>query len=191
MERVYTTGEKKHLLDKISKLSKTEHEEIFKIIKEFVNDTIPITQNKNGIFINFSSLSNDVIDKINHFVEFCNRNKLELDQYDKMMNECKINNSVHMMVATPSTISQPLNLMLNKSTKGIVENWQEIIQEKKEQDKITNFIGILEDNIDRMSKKKTHSKYANAKKRFARKIIQDKKIEIELNNILEIESYLV
>jgi hypothetical protein len=47
------------------------------------------TRNKNGVFVNMSTLPNDVVHTIHQFVSFCHDNKIVLDEYDKRLNECK------------------------------------------------------------------------------------------------------
>ena len=67
--------EKKKLVNMIGELSKLEHIEIFKIIK---NDTKYFTENVNGIFININILQSETIDKINTFVKYSIKKKEEL-----------------------------------------------------------------------------------------------------------------
>ena len=49
----------------VEKMSKKEHIEILRIIKEYQSD-IAISENSNGCFINMSSIDDYVIDKIQH-----------------------------------------------------------------------------------------------------------------------------
>lgn len=50
------------------------------------------THNKNGTFVNFSTIDDAVVQEVSKFTDFCLSNKLELDDYEKRMSECKINN---------------------------------------------------------------------------------------------------
>ena len=81
----YNNKFRKMLFEKINTMTKTEHEEIFKIIKE-KNKDIPYSKNKNGIFFNLSSIDDNTIHDINNFVNYCISNKQELDDYDKKIN---------------------------------------------------------------------------------------------------------
>lgn len=75
----FNISDLKLLRDNISLLQETEHLEIFKIIKQ---DTDKYSENKNGIFINLSKLSNKTLQHLNNFVYFCfdNKKKLELEK---------------------------------------------------------------------------------------------------------------
>ena len=75
-------------MHKIQELSATAHEEIFKIMSEAA---VEHTQNNNGIFINLSTVPDEVVRKVQTFVAFCIDNKSSLDDYDKWLNECKFN----------------------------------------------------------------------------------------------------
>lgn len=74
----YDNKEIINLKNKISSLSKNEFIEIFKIIKENNNK---YTENKNGIFINMSKLTQNTIVKLENFVNYTlqNRDNLESD----------------------------------------------------------------------------------------------------------------
>ena len=76
---------RKKLVTDISKLSKNEHIEIFKIIKEYTNK---FTINDNGVFINLTLLDDITIKKLTDFVIFCkdNGNRLTNDE-EKIKNE--------------------------------------------------------------------------------------------------------
>ena len=87
---MYSNKYKKLLFEKINSLSSTEHEEVFKIIK---SNNINYSKNKNGVFFNISNIHDDIVKHIDEFVLFCVSNKKELDEYDKKLNECKLNNN--------------------------------------------------------------------------------------------------
>jgi hypothetical protein len=61
----------------VEKMSKKEHIEILRIIKEYQSD-IAISENSNGCFINMSSIDNYVIDKIQHYIKYCQKKEEEL-----------------------------------------------------------------------------------------------------------------
>lgn len=74
------------LIRRTQELGPTEHGEIFKILTAHGVDH---TQNNNGIFVNLSRVSDDVMDEVQRFVDYCVENKQDLDEYDKRLNECK------------------------------------------------------------------------------------------------------
>jgi len=201
-QRTYTIKEKKYLLEKVARLTYTEHEEIFKIIKMA---GISYTQNKNGLFINLSQTDVETLEKIDNFVEFCLMNKKELDEYDKRIIECKMTNSFDMLAsslnpsggtehggagpsASPNVRKQLTSLIGVSASNPIKEDWHKVIQQSKEDKKIAMFVNHLEESIDRVQKKKGNMKFANAKKKYARKVGATDKVD--LMNVLEEEPYL-
>lgn len=181
--------QKKHLLEKINRLSVTEHDEIFKMMRA---NNIPFTQNKNGVFFNLTMVSSDVLERTEQFVDYCIKNKKELDEYDKKLNECKLSNKydkIWMVSAADAPgEARPLGAVLTETKQ---EDWQAVMQEIRSSEKLTSFVELLENNIDRIAKKKTNTKFANAKKRYARRLNTEKKFEAELPNNLEAEEYVV
>ena len=71
----YNNRVRKQILSKILILTETEHQEIFKILR---NVNIPFTQNCNGVFFNFSLVPNNIVQSIDEFVNFCLENKKDL-----------------------------------------------------------------------------------------------------------------
>lgn len=178
---------KKHLLEKINHLTVTEHDEIFKVMKTY---NVPFTQNKNGVFFNISLVSDDVVSKIEDFVEFCLKNKKELDEYDKKINECKISNKYDGIVSKTDLngTHTSLDIALQETKQ---EDWQAVAADIKSSEKLTALVELLESNIEKIHKKKANTKFITAKKRYARKFLSDKKIESDLMSNLFEESYLV
>lgn len=80
----YSTNEKKIIINKIKMLSKIEHVEIFKMLK---NNNIKYTENSNGIFINFININNKVIVLLDNFINFCLENKDTLVENEKIIKE--------------------------------------------------------------------------------------------------------
>jgi hypothetical protein len=201
----WTTRDKKHLIEKIGLLSQTEHDEIFKIIQMGHQDLgcdTTYTQNNNGIFINITNANNDVMRKVDDFVDFCLKNKDELDEYDKRINECKLrndytgimgnimNNNVECDVKSSSlaeVISQEKATLINEKK----EDFEKLVLESKKNEKLSAFVNMLEDNIEHVHKKKGNMKYINAKKKFGRKLASEKKNDMEHSNILEVEPYVI
>lgn len=182
---------KKLVIDKISKLGSTEHEEIFKILDR---NNIPYTKNSNGVFFNLNTVSEEVINEINTFVSYCQQNQEELDAYDKKINECKINNNLNdvMQIQTAHSMNAGLNNDLGEIIGEKVtdvrpkETLKELINVNT---KAKTLVNMLEHNLDKVQKKNHNTKYMNAKKRYSRKMNPEKKSAGEIMNILTKEQY--
>ena len=83
----YNIHDKKNLVSQIEQLSSLEQIEIFKLIKD---ETKYYTENLNGIFINVNILSDNLLEKIENFVEYCNKQRIELDKKEHFINQQKI-----------------------------------------------------------------------------------------------------
>lgn len=196
----YTNRERKALIDRISQLGPTEHEEILKIIKLHCQ-SVSYSQNRNGVFINFRTVPSSIVEKIENFVEFCYENKQHLDEYDKRINECKLNNKFLNLNSQEQTNDltntndpQPLNVVMKSLTQSHVVDslWQETLRETKERQKLECIMDVLENNYAKIHKKRACStKYANAKKKYARKVTSDKRCETDLASILQPEPYVI
>lgn len=186
----YTNKYKKQLYEKISNLSSTEHEEIFNIILR--HDSINYTSNKNGVFFNLSILPLNIIEEIDNFVTFCFSNKKDLDDYDKRLNECKVNaNIVNInlgnIVDVPQNGNNTVSVLPINNDK-IVCNIDNIVDAKNAQ-KIVTFVEKL--SADKVTKKKMNVKFHNAKKKYAKKILVDTKFEHDILGDLYPEEYLL
>jgi hypothetical protein len=176
---LYGVKEKKVLRDKISFLSSTEHYEIFKMISG--NDNY--TKNTNGIFFDLTNLSDETISEISKFVTFCIENKVVLDEYDRKYNECKNQNS-YEKVSPPSAQHNLVNI----DNKNSIEN---LIKASKGDKRMEQYNYLINAHTEKLFKKNTSSKFTNARKKYAKKIIQDKKIESEQQSNLNKEQYII
>lgn len=184
---------RKSLIDRISLLSDTEHNEIFKLLREH---NIPFTQNRNGVFLNFKNVPDDIVEVIDQFVTFCYANKKDLDEYDKRLIECKLNNNVMLIQNNnlPSTVSTHLDEVLQElSDIKHDQKWIESIKESKDLQKLETMIDLLEGSLQKVHKKKNcNMRYANAKKKFARRVIaQDKKSDGDVFSVLTLDEYRI
>jgi hypothetical protein len=70
------------LKDKIESLPKIYHIEIGKILNSY---NIHLNENQNGIFVNLSKLSCDVIDKLNEYIKYIELQEkiLNVDEVEK------------------------------------------------------------------------------------------------------------
>ena len=77
---------KKKLIEISKNLTKIEYLEIFNIIQE---DKCTYSENKNGIFINLSNVSEITIDKIFNFINFIKHKKEDLLKYEEYVTIAK------------------------------------------------------------------------------------------------------
>ena len=63
----------KQLVNIVKKLSKTETEELFKMIHKNIKN---YTRNNNGVFINLAWVDNDILEKIEQYVHFCSSSRI-------------------------------------------------------------------------------------------------------------------
>ena len=75
--------ERKAFLEQLSILSRSELEEIFRIIRR-ANDIY--SENTNGIFFDVSALKKETFIKLNQFMNYCIQNRSEQDQRTHEMN---------------------------------------------------------------------------------------------------------
>jgi hypothetical protein len=73
-------------MHRIQELGETEHKEIFNILSA---GGIDHTRNSNGVFLNLTTVPDELVRTVHQFVTFCHSNKASLDEYDKLLNECK------------------------------------------------------------------------------------------------------
>ena len=74
----------KYIRDSIEKLDKNNHVDILRI---FMKKDIYINENKNGVFINLTDLSNDIIDEIETYINYINEQKIDFDHIEKQKDE--------------------------------------------------------------------------------------------------------
>jgi hypothetical protein len=70
-----------HILSAVSSLSTTEMDELFKILH---STKCEYSRNNNGIFINLRWVDEDVLKQIEQFMAFCNKNRVELEKYERL-----------------------------------------------------------------------------------------------------------
>lgn len=190
----YTSKQKRQIYEKINTLSSTEHEEIYNIIRRFNN--ISYSSNKNGVFFNISNLSDDVVQTIERFVDFCISNKKDLDEYDKKLNDCKASNNIINVNLGNITEIKPISI--NNTTAKynampinndiLMMSVNDYVNEPKQTTRFLNFMEKL--NADKTSKKKMNLKFHNAKKKYSKRIVQESKFEMDILGDLEVDNYL-
>jgi Bromodomain extra-terminal - transcription regulation len=173
MTSTYTSKEKRRLVDRINHLGTTEHNEILNIIKR---KNIGYTQNNNGTFVHIAKLDEDTLHEIDKFVSFCHDNKKMLDEYDQRIQECKLSHKYAGICEVKAPKPPP--------SVPIDENWFELLRECKEYTKIKSFMDRIVE-IDR-KKASTGANYTMAKKRYGRRAISEK--QLDLNDVLQPET---
>ena len=177
-----TSKDKKEICDKIISLSKTEHNEVFKILNEL---SYNFTQNSNGIFFNFSLVKDEDVAKIKSFVDFCYENKKKLDEYDIKYNECKVQNNYEKNSCQQDEEKQSVTLdkVFKKKNELLVSEAVAMFP------RVQNLMNVLESRNDSLFTKIYNSKFVNAKKKYSKKFYSDKKTDYDIHNDLEEEPY--
>ena len=85
-------NKKKNLIEISKNLSNLEYLEIFNIIKE---NNCSYSENKNGVFINLSSVSEEIIDSIFDFINFIKHKKEDLKKYEEIVDDLTIKNNTN------------------------------------------------------------------------------------------------
>ncbi len=78
----------KDLKDKIELLSKSYQIEIGRLLKK---NNIIINENKNGVFINLSSVEQNIITELKNFLDYANNQELQLKNIEIKQEELKDN----------------------------------------------------------------------------------------------------
>lgn len=72
------------LKNQIEHFDKVKQLHIFRIFKE---NNIKITENRNGIFINMSDLSKDILETIREYVKYVQKQEITIDEIEMKQNE--------------------------------------------------------------------------------------------------------
>ena len=71
----------------IEKMNKTQHIEILRIFKQ--NPNIKLNENRNGIYINLSYLSQESIHKLTKYIEYVDEQEQNLEKMETQKEEFK------------------------------------------------------------------------------------------------------
>lgn len=130
----YSINDKKKIVKTIEDLNKIQHIEIFKLLRK---NSIKFTENSNGIFINFNTLDDKLIEEIENLIKFCLISKEELKKKELKVNESKnfINNIEEgeqdlNCSSSESDISEDLQNSVNKIEKEIGGRFIDLRQSK-------------------------------------------------------------
>jgi hypothetical protein len=75
------------LKNKIENMSKTNHIEILQILKKHQN--VKLNENKSGVFVNLSFLSNELLEEINKYVTYINEQESVINTIETQKQEFK------------------------------------------------------------------------------------------------------
>jgi hypothetical protein len=78
--------ERKRFLDELKSLSKSEQEEIFRILK---SERVEFSENSNGVFFDLCKVPQDSFIKFQKFMEFCRKNREEFAAREEQEKEAK------------------------------------------------------------------------------------------------------
>jgi hypothetical protein len=171
----------KHFVTAVENISENEMEEIFKMIH---SHGCTYTRNNNGLFINLTWISEELLSELEQYVKFCKRSQTELKKYESL---CHVLNNKLREDQTKDVI---LNLDI-KIDENTFPNIQEI-----DNDEIIDNIGKnipVEEELEAELEEKVGSKisssmkFALLKKRYAKiGLFQTNTIE----NDLKLEDYI-
>lgn len=152
------TSKKKKLSDKIDKLSSIEHGEIFRKLK-FHN--VGFTQNSNGVFIDITDISMDIINELTIFVDHCLENQ-------KMLKSSRQQQfTISLKPQTTTDIRNLINQQIQIDIEGTKENGRQYIE-----DNLTTSLGAPQEEqplvIDPV--KKIGSRFHNTRKKYSRPV---------------------
>lgn len=161
------------LMQHVQRLGPTEHREIFNIISRY--DIIRYMQNNNGIFVDLTTIPDDVMQDIQKFVDYCYHNNGHLDEYNNRLVECKINQNYERLPSL--TDDKPTSDNGDVLTSDpIFTDEQALTREASSE----NYTAEEEDArlrssqfgfLSSVTKRMTSSKFNQAKKKFVKKKI--------------------
>ena len=156
-------NKKKKLIELSKNLTKIEYLEIFNIIQE---DNCIYSENKNGIFINLSNISENTIDRIFNFINFIKHKKEDLIKYEEYVSIAK------KSINTNITKTLNENNIEIESKDKYYENYEE--EEEDEKKNSSNYLLFSsdeeEDLENKISLKKKKIKYSGKKAKIIRSI---------------------
>lgn len=154
----------KSLVEAVKNLSEMENQELFKMI--YKENSI-YTRNNNGIFINLAWISEELLNKLELYVDFCNTSRNEIKKYESI---CDVLNS---------KLNNPITKVEKQQIKFEKLNEPKDIKDKEEND------NIFDDVFDKSGNKISSSmKFSLLKKKFSKQYNI-----INQNNILQNELY--
>jgi len=158
----------KQLVKAVESLSKTETEELFKMIHK---KTANYTRNNNGIFINLAWVTDDIIEEMENYIQFCTSSRIELKKYESICDV--LNNSIKNTKSdTQKTCfkNKQVKAVANKSTTNELLNKIKI---KTEADMNMNEY-VIDEEPGVYSMLSSSVRYTMFKKKFAKLCYQSR-----------------
>lgn len=193
---------RKSLMEKITALGSTEHTEIFRILKKY---NVPHTQNNNGIFVNITSVPEEILKEVHDFVSYCSLNNKELEDYDKKLNQCKLYQNLDCML-DPREVDIEDNLDTKADIDDNVQTPYVKVCDDKEEIKVVTedrkvdaraYQRINMDLFDSAETRRTqvpNTKFSMAKKKYSKKTTEQRVSASVLDTMgiseLKAESYV-
>jgi hypothetical protein len=156
---------KKKLIEISKNLTKIEYLEIFNILNE---DKCVYSENKNGVFINLSNVSELTLNKIFDFINFIKHKKEDLIKHEEILNNAKknISNEVCKNIENIQSSENNKDFEYKDSEYDYVE--------KDEEEKNNNYLVFSSDEDDdienKISLKKKKIKYSGKKAKMIKSI---------------------
>jgi hypothetical protein len=145
---------KKKLIEISKNLSKIEYYEIFNIIK---HDNCQYSENKNGIFINLSNVSELTIDKIFNFINFIKHKKEDMVKHEEIINYAKkniseINKNIEKNIININNLNEKKS-ELSDSDNEDIKSSNYLIFSSDEDDDLENKLSLKKKKIKYTGKK--------------------------------------
>lgn len=76
--------QRKKMFDQIKNFNRTEQEELYRILRRSSEE---MSENRNGIFFDLMAVKQTTVDKIQEWIEFCDKNRSTFESREKEMND--------------------------------------------------------------------------------------------------------
>lgn len=163
-----TPTTRKALMDKITSLGSTEHAEIFRILKKY---GVPHTQNQNGVFVNITTVSDEIVKEVSDFTTFCFRNNKELEEYDKRLNQCKLYQNLDCMA--DNVENEDLG---DLNPTKILQKQAHVLQVQQPNSSMQRYLESLENSMDNQGRRHQvagSTKFNAARKKYSKRVMAD------------------
>ena len=94
----------KRLVSAVDNLGTSELDQLFKLLHK---NKCPYTRNNHGIFVNLSWLSDEILEQIETYVEFCKKSQSEVERYESLCNDYRVDINIGPTEPTQATSSIP------------------------------------------------------------------------------------
>mgnify|MGYP006286028053 CR=1 FL=1 len=111
----------KNIVSAIQTLGTTQTEELFKLLHK---NKCEYTRNNNGVFVNLSWLSDEMLSKIETYVAFCNKSQIEVRKYESLCDVLNKNIQEYKTEEPTPVVDQRIlyNDTYNKPDKRVTSN---------------------------------------------------------------------